>query len=175
VILGAVLAGGRSTRFGSDKAEAIWKGRPLVEHVIEYLGTVCDGVVICGRQRHGVLSIPDRPAPDLGPLGGLNAALHFAGDHGFDRVISMPCDTPMLDPALLEALAAVTGDAFLAEMPVIGSWRANRGVLLDRHQQGSRGRSMRSWAETINASALCLPAPLNVNHSTDLEALDGPR
>ena len=35
--LGAVIAGGRSSRFGSDKAMALWQGRPLIDHAIDRL------------------------------------------------------------------------------------------------------------------------------------------
>lgn len=175
MILGAVLAGGNSTRFGSDKAEAIWRGRPLLEHVVARLETVCSHVIVCGRDHVDHPSIPDRPAPGLGPLGGLNAALHFALANGFERVISMPCDAPSPSDDMLAALASVEGDAFLLQMPVIGSWRADHAPLLDEHLHGSAGRSMRSWAELIGASALTLSAPPNVNYPADLEALDGSR
>ena len=67
-LLGAVLAGGRSSRFGSDKAEALLHGRSLLDHAIEALSAQCDSVIVVGREHHGTPSIPDRPRPDLGRL-----------------------------------------------------------------------------------------------------------
>src|SRR5579872_4815856 len=95
-ILGAVLAGGRSSRFGSDKAAALIDGRPMLEWVIDALAPQVDDVIICGRASPGRISVAYRPRPDLGPLGGLNAALHHAAANGFDAVLSVPCDTPRL-------------------------------------------------------------------------------
>jgi len=175
MILGAVLAGGRSTRFGSDKAEAIWRGRPLLDHVVDRLGSASSKVLVVGRDHADYETISDRPAPNLGPLGGLNAALHFALANGFDRVLSAPCDAPSLSEELLVKLAAARNNVYLADMPVIGCWKADTASLLDAHLRGRQGRSMRSWAERIDAVALDLPAPFNINRPVDLGVLDGPR
>lgn len=174
-MLGAILAGGRSTRFGSDKAEAVWRGRALLDHVGDRLGSVCAKVIVCGRTHDNFEAIVDRPAPDLGPLGGLNAALHFAAANGFSHVLSAPCDAPCLSDLTLAELFATQDNAYLNAMPVIGCWRADTASLLDHHLRGSHGRSMRSWAERVGAVALALPAPPNVNRPADLEALDGTR
>lgn len=169
MILGAVLAGGRSSRFGSDKARALWRGVPLVEHVRARLATVARTVVVCGG--HGAI-VADRPAPGLGPLGGLAGALHHAAAHGFTRVIVAPCDAPLLDDRLLAALANVQGDALLAAVPVVGSWRALYADRLERHLAGGGDRSMRAWATLVGATPLDLPAPPNINRRADLDALD---
>lgn len=171
MILGAVLAGGRSSRFGSDKALALWQGRPLIAHVAGRLLTICPIVVLCGRAYAGMDAIPDRPAPDLGPLGGLNAALHHAAVHGFDRVLTAPCDAPSLSDELLSTLAA-TPNSFLREMPVIGCWRSADAASLDRLLAENGSRSVRSWAETTGAVALALSPPPNINQSGDLVRLN---
>jgi len=49
MILGAVLAGGQSSRFGSDKALAALGGRTLLERAVASLETHCDGVIVVGR------------------------------------------------------------------------------------------------------------------------------
>ena len=43
-LLGAILAGGRSSRFGSDKAFALLNGKPLIDHVIAALAAQTDAV-----------------------------------------------------------------------------------------------------------------------------------
>ena len=103
-LLGALIAGGQSRRFGSDKALALIAGRPLLAHVIEGLEQQVDEVVVCGRQWPGLTSLPDRPATDQGPLGGICAALHHARDNGFDAVLTAGCDTLPVPGALAELL-----------------------------------------------------------------------
>jgi molybdopterin-guanine dinucleotide biosynthesis protein A len=173
MILGAVLAGGHATRFGSDKALASWRGAPLIDHVIDRLATAASAVIVCGRQHARITSVSDRPAPDLGPLGGLNAALHHAAAHGFELVISAPCDTPLLEEGLLSILKSAGGNAFLVDMPVIGCWRTDGAPRLDAHLRTSGDRSLRGWGRLIGATPLDHPAPPNINRPTDLEALGG--
>ena len=103
-VLGAVLAGGRSRRFGSDKAAALLDGRPLLDHVVEALAPQVDAVVVCGRRHASLPSLVDRLGPDLGPLGGLNAALHHAAAHGFELVLTAGCDMPGFRPNVLATL-----------------------------------------------------------------------
>lgn len=168
-VLGAVLAGGRSRRFGSDKALAEWRGRPLVDHVAAALVPHVERVVICGRD------LPDRPGPGLGPLGGINAALAHAAVHGFDRVLVAPCDTPLLDERLLTRLAAADGPAFLADLPVIGIWSAALVAHLDEWLATSDDHSVRTWAKAAGAEPLRIPPcelPINVNRPANLTDLD---
>ncbi len=78
MILGVVLAGGQSTRFGSDKALARLDGTPLLSHAVDQLSGWCEQVVIVGREEGPAPCIPDWPHTDMGPLGGIAAALHHA-------------------------------------------------------------------------------------------------
>src|SRR3990167_7470371 len=87
-VLGAILAGGKAQRFGSDKAHALWRGERLIDRFAAALGPQCEDLVVCGREEPGFTSLPDRPEAGLGPLGGLNAALHHARDNGFDAVLA---------------------------------------------------------------------------------------
>lgn len=173
MILGAVLAGGRSRRFGSDKARALLGGRTLIDRVVAGLRPQVEALVICGRDHDGATGIADRPAADLGPLGGLNAALHHAAAHGFDAVVTAPCDTPFL-PADLVARLRTTGTvAYAAAIPVIGFWPVGLAGQLDRHLATASDRSIRRWAVSIGAVAVEIDPLANVNTATDLAALGG--
>lgn len=88
MILGAVLAGGLSTRFGSDKALAEVDGHTLLALAVDTLSGWCDHVVVVGRETAPAPTLPDWPAPGMGPLAGLAAALHAAADGGYDLVLS---------------------------------------------------------------------------------------
>lgn len=74
-----ILAGGHSSRFGSDKARALLAGQPLILHVQQELKSVSRSLTVVGRKPAqyadlGLECIPDLRA-DYGPLGGLYTAL----------------------------------------------------------------------------------------------------
>jgi molybdopterin-guanine dinucleotide biosynthesis protein A len=169
--LGAVLAGGRSRRFGSDKAMALWRGKPLLEHVVDALRPMVDDLVLCGRSHGGIIGIADRPRAGMGPLGGLDAALQHAAAHGFDTVLIAGCDTPLLPAALLERLCAAPGPAYVARLPVIGCWPAWLADSLDAFLAEDRKHAVRIWAEAVGAEAIDWPALANVNAPDDLGGL----
>lgn len=170
-LLGAVLAGGRSSRFGSDKAMAPWQGRPLIEHAADALRPHVDALVVCGREHPGLASVPDRPAPGMGPLGGIAAALHRAGVGGFDAVLTIGCDTPLIPSELLTALLAAPGAAYAAGLPVMGRWPTILAAGLDAFLAQDRKHSIRSWAASVGAVELDFPDIPNINSPADLAAL----
>jgi molybdopterin-guanine dinucleotide biosynthesis protein A len=148
-ILGAVLAGGRSIRFGTDKALAMLDGRTLIAHAVTALGQEADSVILCGRCLPKLPWVEDRPAGGLGPLAGLNAALHFASRNGFDAILCAPIDVHPL-PAALRLLAGAHC-AVLRNQWSIGLWPTTLAPQLDRHLAGGH-RSIRSWLEATGAA-----------------------
>ncbi|WP_340264608.1 molybdenum cofactor guanylyltransferase [Sphingobium mellinum] len=174
-LLGAVLAGGRSSRFGSDKALAMLNGRTLLNHAVASLDPHVDAIVICGREVAGLTSLPDRPAPDLGPLGGLNAALHHALSQGYDAVLTTGCDMPTYPDHLPQALVG-EGAAVLGGQPLAGFWPASLAPELDAHLAEDDVRSIHGWLRRIDARILERPDILlpNINRPEDLDKLIGP-
>jgi molybdopterin-guanine dinucleotide biosynthesis protein A len=169
-VLGAILAGGQSRRFGSDKAEALLDGRTLIDHVRAALSRQTAAIIVCGRPGHGPV-IEDRPRSGLGPLGGLCAALAYGGASGFDAVLSVPCDAPDLPGDLLTRLSCGPRPAFVPKLPVIGLWPCALSPLLDAHLERSEDRSLRAWAQAAGAQAVELMAvPTNINSPDDLAA-----
>lgn len=169
-LLGAVLAGGRASRFGSDKALAMLAGKPLIAHAIDALGAHAETVLVCGRETPGHPSIEDRPAGGHGPLAGLNAALRHAQRRGFDAVLCAPLDVHPLAPAL--ALLAGAECAVLRSQWCVGVWPAALGPALDRHL-ASGARSVRSWIEAAGPARV-EDAHLrlrNINYASDLPDL----
>lgn len=167
-LLGVVLAGGQSRRFGSDKALALLDGRPLIEHALAALAG-CDALVVSGRDWPGVTALPDRPAADLGPLGGLNAALHHAAAQGFTHVASLPVDCPAL-PADWRSLLG-NGPAHAAGQPLIGVWPETLAGGLQAFVAGG-GRRVRDWVNETGARAVDLGPLSNLNQAEDLERLE---
>jgi len=171
-LLGAVLAGGESRRFGSDKLAARLGERTLLDHAIAWLAARTDAVVVCGRDVAGVPGLVDLPAPGLGPLGGLAAAQEHAHRQGHATVLTIPGDTPDLPVDLAERLAEIGAPVFVRGCPVIGLWPSSSANRLVEHLMQAEDRSMRGWARIIDAKALTLAHPIpNVNFLDDLAAL----
>lgn len=104
----AILAGGRSTRMGFNKALADLGGRPVIESIIAQLRPLADEVFIVSDQAklYAPFGVPCRPDvwPGLGALGGLYAALHYATS---PHVLCTACDMPFLAPALMPFLLSL--------------------------------------------------------------------
>jgi molybdenum cofactor guanylyltransferase len=95
-ISGAVLAGGRSSRFGRDKALELWQGKTLLEHALASLENCTERFIIGGTsERYGFAGVPIYAdlEPHQGSLYGLARALELAQS---DRVAVMACDMPGL-------------------------------------------------------------------------------
>jgi molybdopterin-guanine dinucleotide biosynthesis protein A len=115
---GFVLAGGRSSRMGTDKALVQFAGRALIEHAIEILQHAGLPVHIAGAGDEvrallppHVSIIPDSEA-GRGPLAGICAALRSTTA---PYAVFLPVDTPMLPPSLIRYLLR---HARLAASPV---------------------------------------------------------
>jgi molybdopterin-guanine dinucleotide biosynthesis protein A len=110
-----VLAGGRSSRFGSDKALAELEGEALALRALRRLAPLAPlrvlvrAAPIAGLPA-GVRQLAD-PAPGGGPLQALRAA--FAALPG-SRCFVAPCDAPELEPSLYAPLAAAAGEGGVA-------------------------------------------------------------
>jgi molybdopterin-guanine dinucleotide biosynthesis protein A len=76
-VTGFVLAGGRSSRMGSNKALLTLNGKLLIEHTKGILDSVCGKVFILGqRDLYGRFGLCYEDVyPDCGPLSGIHAAL----------------------------------------------------------------------------------------------------
>lgn len=173
-LAGVVLAGGASSRFGRDKAEEVWRDRSLLDWSIAALDPFCDTIFVSGRDHPGSESIADRPRAGLGPLGGLAGALTSARDKGYDRLLSLPCDTPRVPPDLLAHLAASQSAVFVAACPVIGLWPTADADRLAAWLVKSGAGSMRAWTAIIGAEPVEINQLIaNINRPDDLAALGG--
>lgn len=94
---------------GLDKALVPLAGRPLIAHLIERLAPQADALAISANgdlSRFAPFNLPvfadERP---MGPLSGLLAGLRYAKAKGFERVVSVPVDTPFVPPDLVAGLS----------------------------------------------------------------------
>jgi molybdopterin-guanine dinucleotide biosynthesis protein A len=167
MILGCVLAGGRSTRFGSDKALAELGGHSLLARAVDALSGWCERVVVVGREVAPAPTIPDWPRAGMGPLGGIAAALRLARDEGYDAVLTCGVDSPGLPEDLIEALSPAP--AFLDGQPVVGLWPVDAAEAIEAILMAEGRHSMRQFAEAIGARAVNIAGePANINTPQDL-------
>lgn len=171
MILGCVLAGGQSSRFGSDKALAELHGHTLIARAVDSLSGWCEYVVVVGRELAPAPTLPDWPRPHMGPLAGIAAALHLARDDGYAAVLTCGVDSAVLPENLPGLLAPAP--AFLADQPVIGLWPASALAAIEAILTSEGRHSMRQFAEAVGARAvISTTATANINTPADLTALE---
>jgi molybdopterin-guanine dinucleotide biosynthesis protein A len=103
---GVVLAGGRSTRMGADKAFLAWRGRRLIDRQLDLLCTLAPSeLLVSGRAGVNYAATGARvvcdAAPDQGPLGGLAAVLQATTT---PYVVLLAVDLPAMTPDFLRGL-----------------------------------------------------------------------
>ena len=171
---GFVLAGGRSSRMGQDKALVEIRGHPLVEHALGILRRAGLTSRIAGA--HADLSefapvIQDEPGQSgLGPLAGICASLSACESR---IAVFLPVDLPLIPAGLIEYLvhhATVTGAVatavstagFVQSFPVAIDRKA-LGHLRDRLHSGDRNclRAFQS-AATASGGFVALPVEMLV-------------
>jgi molybdenum cofactor guanylyltransferase len=101
-----ILCGGKSGRMGRTKAFLPYAGTTMIEHVLQTARGVFDEVLLIANEPDlyadlGVDVIKDI-LPYRGPLGGILSGLLVAANH---HCFVLPCDTPLVDPALLKAMS----------------------------------------------------------------------
>lgn len=107
-ISGYVLAGGRSSRMGTDKSLLPLAGNPLIQHAVAKLRRVCAEVHILSNNPALAAYAPLVPDihPGCGPIGGIEAALAHS-THDWNLIL--PVDVPFLPTAVLQSwVAAIT-------------------------------------------------------------------
>ena len=110
-VTGAILAGGRSRRMGSNKALLSFGGRPLIAHALEILRPLFAEVLIVANEcpLYAAFGAPVRSdrIPDKGPLGGIYTALVSSGH---PRTFCLACDMPLASAAVIAYLCHLAPD-----------------------------------------------------------------
>jgi molybdopterin-guanine dinucleotide biosynthesis protein A len=98
-----VLAGGKSTRMGSDKAFIEYEGRTLVARTLELAHAISSDVyIVGGRDKFAVLAaVVEDKFHDCGPLGGIHAALRSSSR---DLNLMLAVDMPFVSEVFLRYL-----------------------------------------------------------------------
>ena len=177
-----VLAGGRSTRFGSDKRLALFGREELVRRAVGKVSGLVNGTVFVAtgpRREHlpgtgRAVVIADSP-PGRGPLGGIAAAL----ERSANGVLVLGCDLPLVSAATLRrvVLAAAAADNAAAVRsrtgwePLVAYW-PRRVYRLVRAAIAAGRLAPHALLDSLGAVAVAGVRPLeliNVNTPADFE------
>lgn len=192
-VAGMVLAGGRSTRFGGEKAAALLGGRPLLLWAVQRLQSVCGRVAVNARpgtgaaeiaEAQGLQVLHDAPGDPDGPLAGVKSGLAWAVERGAEALAVSPCDAPLLPDDLFERLieAAGSGAAMAVteegRQPLCAIWPASALPILTRALVGGAHPPTWRMLEELGAQTVWFDRPeafANINTREDLAAAEARR
>jgi molybdenum cofactor guanylyltransferase len=118
---GIILAGGESSRMGSDKGLQNLCGKPLIQYSIEALSGLCTDIIISSSssayQEFGYQVVKDE-FPGIGPMGGIYSALKQSKT---DANLVLSCDLPFVSKELLSFILK-SASGFQVAVP----WQGDR-------------------------------------------------
>jgi molybdopterin-guanine dinucleotide biosynthesis protein A len=149
-----ILAGGASSRMGTDKASYVVRGRTMLEWVVDAARATLGEVVIVGRTQAAphTRAIPDSGGSRRGPLSGIVTALEALRS----PIVAIAVDQPLIRVQTLQRLAA-EGDPTLAAVPIDNGWeqvtcaRYPLEVLDAARQELDAGGNIRNLFRSLDA------------------------
>ncbi|MDR3557713.1 MAG: molybdenum cofactor guanylyltransferase [Syntrophobacteraceae bacterium] len=192
MITGAVLAGGKSLRFGKNKALQTFRGKRFIDLAIESLRPFCDPVMAVVNEIEpyrdtGAMLVQDI-IPRLGPLGGIYTALLFSPcEWVFVKATDMPFLVPEMASLIVEA-AKGNFDAVVPKMgeffdPLLAAYNRRCLPVIARQLQGPANLQVVAFYRKIRLKTITEtewlkvdPEALsfkNVNTMSDLAEIDG--
>ena len=108
-ILGAVLAGGKSQRFGEDKSQVKLNGKLLIDYILsEIIDEFKEILIVSNNQikfkNYENISLINDFKKDQGPLGGVLSAMKWAKEKNnkYKWISTFPVDTPFFKKEILQ-------------------------------------------------------------------------
>lgn len=180
-ITGVILAGGRSARFGTNKAFARYQGVPLIFRVLKVVKYLFADTLLITNTPEEYKNIPVKTIADeepyLGPLGGIVTALKTVGS---EMIFVTACDLPLLNIQEIRSLGTQVSkcDAvipFTKEGPAYTMAFYSQQLLPDLNSALRAGRlSLKDFFQN-RSRVLWLPfqgmSAYNVNTQDDLRVL----
>ncbi|MHC1741952.1 MAG: molybdenum cofactor guanylyltransferase [Syntrophobacteraceae bacterium] len=151
VLTGAILAGGKSLRYGRNKAVEPFRGERMIDRALHSMRPHCDPMLVVandltpyyGVQAHLLLDLQ----PRQGPLGGIQTALFFSPH---EWVLVRATDMPFLAPELLTALLD-RREGFDVVVPLTGDRYEPLTALYHRNCLPAVGRVIESGKRQVIA------------------------
>ncbi|WP_082731926.1 molybdenum cofactor guanylyltransferase [Sporosarcina sp. HYO08] len=187
-IVGVVLAGGLSRRYGSPKAFAKLESRFFYEIAVDVLKELCDEIVVVTRQEFvnrfpaSLTVIVDvKEFGGLGPLAGIYSAMEAIKA---DQYVVLPCDMPYMKREVMRNLlvrhkkgtTAVVAEG--KQHPLVSIWDAETKATI---QEALRNHQLRviqtltacsvTWIEGDTLTKDTARTFVNVNTPNRLERI----
>ena len=189
-ILGVVLAGGKSKRFGDDKTLAKLGNKSLLDHTVEKIEKNFNEILIISNNetavfnKKNVFSTKDLIEGHLGPLVGVLSAMEWVKKNkkNYNWIATFPCDTPFFDENLIDKIKNCPTNSskklfFLKSGArrhnIFGLWSLElKDILLEDINKGQR--KVEEWANKIGSEIIEISDEneynfLNINTKEDLE------
>jgi len=117
-VTGVILAGGRSSRFGSNKALALIDGKPLIQRITDLMASLFpESLLVTNTPAdYEFLSLPMTPDRfhGCGPLAGIHAALQQITT---PRAFVVACDMPNLSAELIRYICSINEQPYDVIIP----------------------------------------------------------
>ena len=189
-IIAAILAGGKSRRFGVDKSTTKLGDKTLIEHTISKIEKKFSEILIISNNQEikvdkkNVFVLKDCIQGQLGPLVGVLSAMKWieTNNKKYDWVATFPCDTPFFDISMIDEVKRISKKNnkklyFLKSGEkrhnIFGLWSIQLKDILEK-DINNNFRKVEEWAdkiglETININHEKFDSFLNINTKEDLE------
>lgn len=187
-ITGIILAGGKSSRMGTDKGLLIFRGKPLVQYSIDLLSQFCDRILISSNNlaysNFGCEVVTDELS-GAGPMAGIAACL---AQSSTELNLVLSCDMPLADPVVFQALLALSDDyTFVVPLdprgriePLCAIYRKNSLAIMQKllESENYRMTALYNFAPARMVTTDEYPVPfhekwfMNLNTISDLELAD---
>ena len=189
-ILGIILAGGKSSRFGEDKSIAKLGDKTLLDHTINKIEKEFAEILVISNNKefnfknNKIHVVEDCIEGQLGPLVGILTAMKWVikNKKNYKWIASFPCDTPFFDIKLISELKIKVKETskkliFLNSNKkrhnIFGLWSIDLIEILEKDIKNSF-RKVELWAdkigyENININEEKFDKFLNINTKKDLE------
>lgn len=114
-----IMAGGKSSRMGTDKSFVKLLGKPMIEHIIERLSDLGQSETILITNRpddYAHLGLPMHAdvIPEKGSLGGIYSAIYHSQ---YPHTLVVACDMPFVNPALLRYMIGLCDGSYDVIVP----------------------------------------------------------
>jgi molybdenum cofactor guanylyltransferase len=184
-IAGCILAGGKSSRMGFDKASVLLGGKTLLAHVVDRLRTQVDVMAINSNDKSMVAAypiVPDKDANFAGPLAGVLVALQWAKTilPTIDALVTVPVDTPFFPTNLVPVLQTYSKKTIAVAInngqlhPTVALWPLGIETELAKWLANPENRSAKGFLTTIEHTVVDFTTSqafdpfMNINTPQDL-------
>jgi molybdopterin-guanine dinucleotide biosynthesis protein A len=188
-ILGVVLAGGKSLRFGEDKSQVKLNNKSLIDHILSEILTEFKELLIVSNNsiefnKSENISIISDFKNNLGPLGGVLTAMKWIKDNNKDYqwISTFPTDTPFFKNQILkdfhDKINLKNGKLFFIKSNnirhnIFGLWSIDLADKLEKDLENG-DRKVEDWANKVGVNIIDMQFEkndpfFNINTKEDLE------